>query len=201
MGNKFVNDRLLHSKSLSKQDRERNDSPKSVENSQSPSVKPEGIEPEKSELDSLVEREHKAIRGKAEERNMQEIDKRRREIKQKLEEFLADLDGRRKSLDKEVTFCRELQAELNRHMNPVTPHNAGDIRRLVKQIDLEMLKLQNSSSQSQDARQPLQKPLSVLDLGFWQLTKIGLGFTWPLIVTLLAVAFVISLVLLNVFSL
>lgn len=186
MSAKFLNQRLLQSKPFRENPGGGDDETPQAE--------------KRRELESVLDREHNIVRSKAEEKSVAEIDRRRAEVADKLEEFTTDLKQRHEALEKELAFCRDLRNELRRHSQDVTPENLREMRSLVRQIDLELLKRQREVHSSEESRPSDTSVPDLSELNFATLTRIGLGLTWPLIMTLLVAALVLGVVLFSLFS-
>lgn len=195
MSAKFLNESLLQSKPF------RENSGRDANQVERPADNDHGSQAtERQQLESVLDREHNIVRSKAEEKSVAEIGRRRTEVADKLEEFTTELKQRHEALEKELAFCGELRNELQQQSQEVTPENLSEMRRLVRQIDLELLKRQRQAYPSRESRPPDTSLPSMSGLNFVALTRIGLGLTWPLIVTLLLAALGLGIVLFSLFN-
>lgn len=194
---KYVSQRLLQSERLSGR------KPAKKENARSSASRGghgggEAAAEQPAAIEPILDREHKAAREKAEGRNLIEVARRRNEVEEKLNEFAADLERREQETHREIELCRELANKLRAMPVEVTRENVSEVRRLVRQADLELLKRERDQTEA-EPRARDHAAATLPSLTFMQLTRLGLGMTWPLLLGILIAALFVGGCLLAVF--
>jgi len=172
---KFLNERLVTTKRFAPRQEDETERPASAAAEAAP-----------AEVDKLVRREEEEIRNESIADEAAELGRRRREVLDRLAEVAASIEQETDSLKARLEGFRQRQTALRELDEPAPgqtdPAALGRLRREVQEAHIELVKFDRERAIEQDERSVL------LSLTFGQLTRLGLGLTWPLLAGLLLAA-------------
>jgi len=149
----------------------------------------------------LLQREQASLQAGLLRKEWDEYHRRRQEVLEQLEGTIASMGQERLHLDARFQMLVETKSEIEGQVpesgGELSPGEFRTARRLVENAHLELLKLE---------REKLVPPhfgkvghLEICSLSLAQLTRLGLGLTWPVIAAVLLGATIIAIALLIVF--
>jgi hypothetical protein len=150
----------------------------------------------------VLRREDETLRSGLREQAQEEFRRRQREVREQLTRAIQTLEHEQSLAQARLELLQHLEAELATLQadaaRPLTGDEFRAARRAVDQAYLELLKLEREELEEAPARDHAR--LEVASLTFAQLTRLGLGLTWPLVLALLLAAGVVAVALLSVFG-
>lgn len=150
---------------------------------------------------ALHRREDDHLRAELMQEEVAEFGRRRQELRNQLHRDVSALEHGLADTEARLDFLKRLQRTLEQvQVQDTTPLTATEFRQArqeLEQIRLELLKLERDKLEATPATSA--PGLEIHSLTFGQLTRLGLGLTWPLILALLLAAAAVTVALLTVF--
>ena len=154
------------------------------------------------DLQHVLRREDEELRSGLREKELEEFRRRQREVREQLTRAIQTLEHEQSLAQARLELLQRLESELAGLQSdadrPRTSDEFRSARRAVDQAYLELLKLERDELEETPARDHAR--VDIASLTFAQLTRIGLGLTWPVIIALLLAAAVVAIALLSVFG-
>lgn len=174
--------------------------PKDFLNNQLVTVKgfgPREASNEPEDLEKILDKEDQKTRTVVRRRDVAETGRRREEVQRDLDEIVSSLDTEQQLVKEKLTRFSSLQAMLANLPEDVSQDRLMEVKQAIREAHMEMVKhhRENLSREEQAGEN-----LDWTSLTCGQLTKIGLGLAWPLILGLLAAAGIVALALHSVFG-
>jgi hypothetical protein len=158
--------------------------------------------PAPADLQHVLRREDEELRSGLREKELEEFRRRQREVGEQLTRAIQTLEHEQSLTQARLELLQRLEGELAGLEADAAKPLAGDqfraARRAVDQAYLELLKLERDELEETPAHDHAR--FEIASLTFAQLTRIGLGLTWPLILALLLAAAIVAVALLSVFG-
>jgi hypothetical protein len=150
------------------------------------------VPPETSNaIDRWLRVEDETARGVVLRQEVAELNRLRREVQTELDRALATLTRQRDQAARQVTelsqVCEGLGAVPAALPDGVTSAEFRQARHVIQGVRMELLKHQRATTSAEG-----RPPPAFYSLSFGQLTRLGLGLTWPLLVMLLLVGLMIA---------
>ena len=149
----------------------------------------------------LLQREQASLQAGLLRKEWDEYHRRRQEVLEQLEGTLASMGQERLQQDARLQMLAEIKSEIEGQVpesgNDLSTGEFRTTRRLVENAHLELLKLEREELAPPHAGKA--EPLEICSLTLLQLTRLGLGLTWPVIAAVLLGAIIIAIALLIVF--
>jgi hypothetical protein len=151
---------------------------------------------QKEELDRILRKEDRKTRETVVKRDLSETKRRKKEVANMLEEAIANVRHEAELLGKQSELFAQLRKELSQLSDEeMAPEELRQIKQKIQTAHIELTKFVRNNNDA-----PVSPPGSgtsqhthLPSLSFAQLTRIGLGLTWPLIaVVILAVVVVVA---------
>lgn len=187
MGRNFVNNRLVTVKRFAPGHDE--DSEPSAESADSVG------EP----LDEILKKEDHRTRQKVVARDTAETGRRREEIFRGLSEIVVNLEAERDLVREKLARFAELRKTIAALPEDVGAERLGEIKRAVREAHLELVK-HHRESLSGDSGRGGGGGVDWVSLSMGQLTRIGFGLGWPVMVALLLAAALVAMAMAAVFG-
>ncbi len=156
---------------------------------------PTPVEP----VTALHRREDDHLRAELMQEEVAEFRRRRQELRNQLHRDVSALEHGLADTEARLDFLKRLQRTLEQVQDttPLTATEFRQARQELEQIRLELLKLERDKLEATPATSA--PGLEIHSLTFGQLTRLGLGLTWPLVLALLLAAAAVTVALLTVF--
>ncbi len=142
----------------------------------------------KAGLQTILAREAGATRETSTRREIRELQKRRLELIQRLQELRAEIEQEREALEAKSHFFRAQQEELRKFPDEIEARALRSLRQALNNAHIETLKFERQGQGTAGtSAEKGRAGESLASLSFLQLTRIGAALLWPLLLTLLLV--------------
>lgn len=161
-------------------------------------------------LQSTLAKEDRTKRGKLVTSEVKEAQRRRDELLSELDGTIADLQNKHQWLDQRITRLREVREHLS-YLPQLSDDKSTDVSARVEQLreakqqlheaHIELVKTARQEyTYGRQEEESVFSGLANRSITLRELTRIGLGLTWPLITALVLVGILISVVLIRLFN-
>jgi len=154
------------------------------------------------DLQHVLRREDEQLRSGLREKELDEFHRRQREVREQLTRAIQTLEHEQNLAQARLELPQRLERELaglqSDAAKPLTGDEFRSARRAVDQAYLELLKLEREELEEAPARDHARFEVASLTLA--QMTRIGIGLTWPLLLCQLLAAAVVAIALVSVFG-
>jgi len=193
MSAKFLNERLVTTRRFGPaEDSDR------VPETTSASKKANAPKSIDGELDSLLQREATETRKAIQQETLSELLRHRKELVNQLAVAMTTMATEQGQLAEQIDILAEVhgllqQASSQPDTDPAAP-SVKQLRQLVRTAHMELL-----GCEKKRILESSENPV-ILSLTFSQLTRLGIGLTWPLLLGLLLAATIVAVAIFAVFA-
>lgn len=156
-----------------------------------------------ADLGQILHREQTALDAGLQREHLDEFARRRAEVSHELETALLQAEQQRQGAEEDIQQLLEWKLKLDpaQGLDPATaaPADLRGARRAVEEVHLELLQCLRSPEGAEAGSTPRPAACELLSLSLGQMTRLGLGFTWPLIAAIVLAGLAVAVSLLAVF--
>jgi len=141
----------------------------------------------------LVRREEKAMQTEALRQDASELSRRKLEVMAQLGGALQRLEAEQEVLVLELEALRGARRDVSALGELEADGDGARVRRAARVLETAHLEL--VKAERRHAGDVADSGAGLVDLGFGELTRVGLAMSWPLILTLVALAVLLAVIL------
>ncbi|MFW6414187.1 MAG: hypothetical protein ACOCZS_02690 [Verrucomicrobiota bacterium] len=172
---------------------------------QSPRFGPQETNPgnpspnDKKDVSEVLKKEETIARTNIQQQGRDKIMRQKAGISKRLDELIEECETEKSTIEQNLETFKILKNKIDNLPDQPAEGEEQKWRQVIKEAEMEIFKCEQTvEANTASSGQPSAPDWT--SLSFLQLTRAGLGFTWPLIITIAAAVFIFSFVFYSVFA-